>query len=81
LLKDTEDLQGIYTFIGFIKEEKYNFEQVSKVVDENGEPLIVWHGSPNNNIREFNRDLIGSTTDQGVFGKGFYFTPSKSYAR
>lgn len=54
LLKDTEDLQGIYTFIGFIKEEKQNFEQVSKIVDENGEPLVVWHGSKlSNNINVF----------------------------
>ena len=54
LLKDTEDLQGVYTFISFIKEEKQNFEQVSKVVDENGEPLVVWHGSKiSNNINVF----------------------------
>jgi hypothetical protein len=35
------------------------FEQgeVSKVVDENGEPLVVWHGSRiSNNIEEFQND-------------------------
>ena len=67
-----------YEGTGFVKKD---FSNVSKVVDENGEPLVVWHGSPNDNIQEFNRDLIGSTTDPGVFGKGFYFTPLKSYAR
>lgn len=29
-------------------------ENASKVVDENGEPLVVYHGSPNKNIEIFN---------------------------
>ena len=51
----------------------------SKVVDENGEPLVVYHGS-NNNFTIFDKEKIGSSTDYGVFGKGFYFAVTKSYA-
>jgi len=31
------------------------------------------------NIREFDNSKIGSTTDEGWFGRGHYFTPSKDY--
>lgn len=46
----------------------------SKVVDENNEPLMVYHyGSEN--ISEFKKDFIG--TGGGLnLGEGFYFTPS-----
>lgn len=53
---------------------------VSKVVDSNGEPLMVYHGSPNE-FDYFDKSKIGSTTDYGVFGTGFYFALTKSYAR
>lgn len=45
----------------------------SKVVDENGEPLIVYHGSSNKDINEFKKDKIGTNTDDGFAGRGFYF--------
>ena len=32
------------------------------------------------NIKEFDNSKIGSTTDEGWFGRGHYFTPSKDYA-
>ena len=47
----------------------------SKVVDKNGEPLVVYHGSPNK-FTIFDKGKIGSTTDYGVFGIGFYFALS-----
>ena len=44
----------------------------SKIVDENGEPLVVYHGSPNKfTIFDINR--FGDT-DKGNQGKGFYFS-------
>ena len=46
----------------------------SKVVDENGKPLVVYHGSPNKGIQIFDKNQIGNR-DNGFFGKGFYFTP------
>ena len=52
---------------------------VSKVVDENGEPLVVYHRTPNKfNIFDVNK--IGSTTDSGQYGKGFYFGIEKDRA-
>ena len=45
---------------------------VSKVVDENGEPLVVYHRSPNK-FNTFDVNKIGTTTDTGQYGKGFYF--------
>ena len=44
----------------------------SKVVDENGEPLVVYHRSPNK-FTTFDTSKIGTTTDEGQYGKGFYF--------
>lgn len=44
----------------------------SKVVDENGEPLVVAHFT-NNDFNIFDKNKIGST-DVGDYGKGFYFT-------
>ena len=47
----------------------------SKIVDENGEPLVLRHRTPNE-FTEFDKGKIGSTTDYGAFGLGFYFSPS-----
>ena len=50
----------------------------SKVVDENGEPLVVYHGT----FRQFTTFDISKVgvTDKGFFSKGFYFTPIESLA-
>lgn len=54
----------------------------SKVVDENGEPLVVYHGTKNK-FYTFDKRARGSNTDPGIFGKGFYFSKnlqtSKNY--
>ena len=48
----------------------------SKVVDENGEPLVVYHGSGADltatDLHSIRRELR-SATDAGHFGRGFYF--------
>ena len=48
---------------------------VSKVVDENGEPLVVYHGNTDTNIIKF-------TKGKGRYIKdgNYYFSPSKSVA-
>lgn len=51
----------------------------SKIV-ENGKPLIVYHGSSDNNIKSFDLNLTGKNTDSGMYGKGFYFTNDIKYA-
>ena len=60
----------------YIKTQTQSFKNwfgASKVVDENGEPLVVYHGTRALNITEFDRE---DSTDEGDFGKGFYFTDS-----
>jgi hypothetical protein len=54
-------------------------ENASKVADENGEPLVCYHGTQNYGFTNFDKKLQGQR-DRGDFGKGFYFTPSKNYA-
>lgn len=50
-------------------------ENASKVVDENGEPLVVYHGT-DADFTVFDRAMIGSATDDGLWGRGFYFANS-----
>jgi hypothetical protein len=52
-------------------------ENASKVVDENGEPLIVYHGTE----REFT--IYSNDKQPNTMGKsvGYYFTPQKGTAR
>ncbi|MFV0388143.1 MAG: hypothetical protein ACK5NT_05255, partial [Pyrinomonadaceae bacterium] len=48
-------------------------QDVSKVVDENGEPLVVYHGT-GSAFDVFQKDKLGSRENK------FYFTPSKDAA-
>ena len=52
----------------------------SKVVDENGEPLVVYHGTPEGGFSEFDLSKSGKSGDPGLRGKGFYFADSKYLA-
>lgn len=52
----------------------------SKVVDENGKPLVVYHGTKQGNFSSFDKSKIGAQTDYGYRGKGFYFTPQQELA-
>jgi len=51
----------------------------SKVVDENGAPMAVYHGTTAD-ISAFDPARIGATTDDGDFGAGFYFTTDQKVA-
>ena len=54
----------------------------SKVVDENGQPLKLYHGT-DADFDVFDKSKIGTRTDSGLIGSGFYFHPdletTKSY--
>jgi len=52
----------------------------SKVVDKSKNPLVVYHGTPNKSFTDFNKTKIGSTSDSGMWGRGFYFTEDPKYA-
>ena len=52
---------------------KEYFEDCSKVVDENGEPRVMYHGSPTAGIREFEMH-------KALYGEGAFFTSSPEEA-
>ena len=47
----------------------------SKVIDENGEPLVVYHGSKNGNFNTFDYNYLRKADS------GFFFTSDKEYAK
>ena len=51
-------------------------KSASKIVDENGEPQVVYHGTTGN-FDTFEKEHIG---DGNYWGKGFYFTTNKEVA-
>ena len=52
-----------------------NPDNVTKVVDENGEPMVVYHGSLSKNITAFDPGKVGSRYSYDE--EGFFFTSSK----
>lgn len=58
----------------YIKEDFDTWFKGSKVVDENGKPLVVYHGT-NNTINQFDLKFIGSNKGNfGHYGYGIYFS-------
>jgi hypothetical protein len=49
----------------------------SRVLDENGEPQVMYHGSKSD-FAEFSHQFVGSGLDQ--YGSGFYFTSAQHTA-
>ena len=60
-------------FISWFGDWENDSENASKVVDENGEPLVVYHGTRSDDFYEFENKLFGY--------RGFYFTDKKSVAK
>jgi hypothetical protein len=54
-------------------------KNASKVVDKNGEPLVVYHGSKTSDIKEFNR-RESERISSGLKENGIYFTSNKKLA-
>jgi hypothetical protein len=48
----------------------------SKVVDDSGKPLVVYHGSG----KEFSEFKFKQLNDRGYYGEGYYFSPQQSDA-
>lgn len=53
-------------------------EEASKIVDENGEPMAMYHGSLES-FSEFSRDFAGRSADTA--GVGFWFSDREDFAR
>ena len=58
-----------------------NPSEASKVVDENGEPLVVYHGTSSAPFNIFDKNRIGSRNLFGTHKEGFYFTDLKENAK
>lgn len=70
--KNSEGRQIAHTIDGI--KNFYKWFGDSKVVDEQGRPLVVFHGT-NADFDTFDKTKIGSSTkNKGIFGNGFYFT-------
>ena len=48
--------------------------EFSKDLDKNGEPLIVYHATHADNLKEFKKSHIGENTGDGFLGRAFYFS-------
>lgn len=55
-------------------------ENASKVVDENGEPRVVYHSGAQN-VNEFSLDYKGEGIGRQFWGTGFYFSTSRKKAK
>ncbi|HQB08027.1 MAG TPA: hypothetical protein PK712_09205, partial [Rectinema sp.] len=59
-------------------------KNASKVVDENGEPLVVYHGTGTykefSKTHIFNPEMLGTATNAESAKKGFFFAESKGTA-
>ncbi len=77
-IKDNENIAKYQTTLKEIADAVDTV--ASKVIDENGEPKVVYHGSPNA-FTAFDKDMIGETTDPGFYGQGFYFATTKAEAK
>jgi hypothetical protein len=57
----------------------------SKIVNPDGSPMVLYHGSPNGGFTEFSKDHRGTGADNefgyGDWGNGFYFTPDEDTAQ
>lgn len=70
--RNTETRASRFIISKLFAEGKFN---TSKVLDENGEPLIVYHGTASE-FTVFNRAFLGSSTDANSSQIGFFFTDS-----
>lgn len=67
-------------FIRWFGDWKHNPDSASKVVDKNGLPLVVHHGSPKFIGKTFSQDKTGQSINHGETGL-FYTTSDINWAR
>ena len=60
--------------------ERVNPGDVSKLTDGNGEPLVIFHGSPNE-FSVFDQARAGESTGHSVAPLGIFLTADKQHAR
>lgn len=53
----------------------------SKVRDKKGNLKVMYHGTPKGGFTVFDPSAVGSTSDFGYLGRGFYFTAKENVAK
>ncbi|MGN0542991.1 MAG: hypothetical protein ACI4JG_06010 [Acutalibacteraceae bacterium] len=74
--KDVDDSVQSQEFKNWFGDWQNDSENASKVVNADGTPKIMYHGSPNS-FTAFDKKKAKSS---GLYGRGFYFTDSESHA-
>lgn len=67
----------------FVQQNSENFKKAfgdSKLINEDGSPIIHYHGSPKK-FDTFNKLKFGTGNDDGLYGKGIYTSPDKYVAK
>jgi hypothetical protein len=73
-----DDVDGMAAMaVGDTKDAFKRWFKDSKIVDEDGNPLVVYHGTP---AKFSSFSDAGVARDGGFFGKGHYFTPDLNEA-
>ena len=78
-IKDTPNKQGGFVKVGKaddLIEQAKKFDNVDDFIESQD---IVYHGT-NADFDKFDISKIGSQTDDGLYGRGFYFTPNRNMA-
>lgn len=59
-----------------LSKEQMEYFKNSKIIDDSGNLLVVYHGTSSDVIDSFNKDRIGERSGKShlQFGSGFYFT-------
>jgi len=65
-------------YMELAKDPEANKGELQRIVDEAakgaGYTVKAWHGTKDSSLREFDLDKVGSRSDPGFMGKGFYFS-------
>ena len=67
----------------FVQQNSENFKKAfgdSKLVNDDGSPIVHYHGSPKK-FDIFDEFKFGTGNDDGLYGKGIYTSPDKYVAR
>lgn len=64
-----------------LSKEQQEFFKDSKVRDENGKLLEVYHGTPSGGFTIFDANKLSRDTKTTQYGKGFYFTDKQNLAK
>lgn len=68
------------TFKQWFGDWQNNPDEASKVVDANGEPMVVYHGTPYD-FNEFKKTIEDKNVSRGSNGYGFFFSPDTEVAK